>query len=97
VIALPNYLLELNLPHDISPSCGAEDARRVQAASVPGAGELRYVRTVFVAEEATCFHLFEAPSRNAVVEAAARAGLADARVTEAVLNEELPTPQRRFQ
>jgi hypothetical protein len=95
VIAVPSYLLELKLPHGVSPSCGAEDARRVQAAAVPGAGELRYVRTVFVAEEETCFHLFEAPSRNAVVEAAARAGLAVARVTDAVLNEEIPTPQRR--
>jgi hypothetical protein len=91
---VPSYRLELYLPRRVSLSSAAEDARRVQAASAPGDG-LRYVRTLFVAENETCFHLFEAPSRDAVVEAATRAGLARARVTEAVQNEQETTPERR--
>jgi Protein of unknown function (DUF4242) len=78
----------------VSLSAAAEDARRVQAASALAGGELRYVRTLFVAEDETCFHVFEAPSRDAVVEAASRAGLVDARVTEAAQNEE-PIPAER--
>jgi hypothetical protein len=48
-----------------------------------------------LAEDETCFHVFEAPIRDAVVAAAAHAGLADARITEALRNEKAPTPERR--
>jgi hypothetical protein len=83
---VPSYLVELYPRCGVSLSTGPEDARRVQAASADGG--LWYVRTLFVAEDETCFHVFEAPSRDAVVEAATRAGLAGARVTEAAPNEE---------
>jgi hypothetical protein len=49
-----------------------------------GGGELRYVRTLFVAEDETCVHVFEARSREAVVAAAARGGLGDERIAEAI-------------
>ena len=49
---------------------------------------LRSVRTLFVAEDETYFHVFEAPSRDALVEAARSAGLTHVRVTEAVESEE---------
>jgi Protein of unknown function (DUF4242) len=94
VTAVPTYLLELYLRRGVSLSSAAEDARRVQAASALAGGGLRYVRTLFVAEDETCFHVFEAPSRDAVVEAASRAGLESARVTEAAQNEE-PIPAER--
>jgi hypothetical protein len=78
---MPSYLVELYLPRVGSLAAAAEDARRAEELGGDG---LRYVRTYFVAEDETCFHVFEASSRDAVVEAASRAGLRDARVTEAV-------------
>jgi hypothetical protein len=80
---MPSYLVELYLPSVGSLSAAAEDARRVELAALEGE-ELRYVRTYFVAEDETCFHVFEACSRDAVAEASRRAGLEDARITEAV-------------
>jgi hypothetical protein len=82
---MPSYLLEVYVSKVDSVPRASEDARRVAASD---AGELRYVRTLFLTEEETCFHLFEAPSREALVEAAQRAGLPDARVTEAIETEE---------
>lgn len=76
---MPTYLLEIYLPRS-TPITEAADAARVIAANRT---ELRYVRTWVVAEDETCFHVFEAPSREVVTEAAREAGLADARVTEA--------------
>ena len=85
---MPSYLLELYLPRAGSLAAAAEDARRVEQFATLEGEELRYVRTFFVAEDETCFHVFEASSREAVLEASRRAGLEDARVTEAVEEEE---------
>jgi hypothetical protein len=94
-VTVASYLLELHLPRGVSLSSAAEAAGRVEAASVPGGGRVRYVRTLFVAEDETCFHFFEAPCLDAVAEAASRAGLVAARVTEAVPNEEATTTTHR--
>lgn len=45
---------------------------------------MRYVRSVFVPEDETCFYLYEAASPDVVREAARCAGLGVERVTEAV-------------
>ena len=45
---------------------------------------IRYVRTTFLPEDETCFHLFEAQSAEAVREAGRRAGLGPIRVVGAV-------------
>jgi hypothetical protein len=81
---MPSYLVELYLPSVGSLSAAAEDARRVERLAALEGDELRYVRTYFVAEDETCFHVFQACSRDAVAEASRRAGLEDARITEAV-------------
>ena len=44
---------------------------------------VRFLRTIFVPAEETCFYLYQASSVKAVVEAAGRAGLKFERVTEA--------------
>ena len=84
---MPNYLLEPYLPRGGSLSAGAEDRRGIERLAALEDEQLRYVRTFYVAEDETCFHVFEAPTREAVVDAASRAGLEDARVTEAVQSE----------
>jgi hypothetical protein len=75
---MPSYLLELYVP-------GAGSLRASEAARrLADTAELRYVRSLFVAEDETCFHVFEAPSRDALVDAARRAGLPAARITQAI-------------
>jgi hypothetical protein len=45
---------------------------------------IRYVRTTFLPDDETCFHLFEADSAGAVEEVSRRAKLGRARVVPAV-------------
>ena len=62
-------------------------ARRVTETGAMQGRALRYVRTLVVAEDETCFHVFEAPSREALAEAARRAGLGEPRITETTQSE----------
>jgi hypothetical protein len=57
-------------------------AARVRAAA--RAAQLRYVRSIFVPEDETCFHVLEGPSVEAVREALERAQLTPERVVAAV-------------
>ena len=82
---VPRYLLELYMPKG-----NVLEEAAARARLVGGAGDeapVRYVRTMFVAEDETCFHVFEASSREALLEAVRRSGLADARITETVESE----------
>ena len=47
---------------------------------------VRYLSSIFVPEDETCFHLFEATSADAVREVAQRAELSFERVLEAIPN-----------
>ena len=62
-------------------------ARRARAAAVELASEgtaIHYVRTTFLPDDETCFHLFQAVSATAVAEASRLAGLGPARVVSAI-------------
>ena len=82
---MAEYLLELYVSRT--------DGDAVERAAGRGrtvAGELtregtpvRYVRSIFVPEDETCFFLFEAPSMDAVKEVARRAALQFERVSAA--------------
>ena len=83
---MPSYCLELYLPR-ASAARLDEAASRVRLAaevlSTDGIS-IYYVRTAYLAEDETSFHLFEADSAEDVAEAALRAGLPTGRVTRAV-------------
>lgn len=83
---MPSYLVEAYLPR--SREAEAQDAgRRARSAAEELSREgvpIRYVRTTFLPDDETCFHLFEAASAEIVVEAVSRAGLGRARVVPAI-------------
>ncbi len=57
---------------------------REAAVTVTLAGTpVRYVRTIFVREDETCFHVFEAASADTVREVVRRASLSAQRIVEA--------------
>ena len=91
---MAEYLLETYVSRtgaDSVPAC-ADRARRA-AQQLRRQGTLvRYLRTVFVPEDETCFHLYEAASEEVVREAAERAELRIERIVEAItpLGEEAP-------
>ena len=55
-------------------------ASELQQAGTP----VRYVHSIFVPGDETCFHLFEALSADAVRDTSERAGLSPQRIVEAV-------------
>jgi hypothetical protein len=82
---MPNYCLELYLPHASASRIeeAAADAQRAAGASA-GGGRVRYLRTTYLADDETCLHFFEAASVERVADAARRAGLATERITRSV-------------
>ena len=83
---MPSYCLELYVPSgsDARIEEAADDARRAAEALATDGVPIRYVRTTYLDEDETCFHLFEAESAQQVAAAAHRAGLAGGRITPAV-------------
>ena len=81
-----SYLVEVYLPRSHGPEASAAGARaRAAAEQLSREGsQIRYVRTTFLPDDETCFHLFEAASAEVVEAAADRAELGRARVTSAV-------------
>jgi len=83
---MAEYLLELYVAR--SDAAGAEkrgeQARRAAEQLAREGTPVRYLRSIFVPEDETCFYLYEAASADAVREAALRAQLACERVIEAI-------------
>jgi hypothetical protein len=80
------YLVEAYVPRSQERGArGAGQRARAAAAELSGEGvPVRYVRTTFLPEDETCFHVFEAGSMDVVEEACRRAALRHARVSLAV-------------
>src|SRR5262245_1785955 len=84
---MPSFIVELYVPRASSLARARATARPVSEAARRSGLELRHVRTLFVAEDETCFHVFEAPSRETLAAAVRDAGLTGARIAEAVQSE----------
>jgi hypothetical protein len=87
---MARYLVEV-----YAPSGGVAQVREAEARAASAAGamrregtRIRYLRSLFVPEDETCFHAFRADSIDAVGAAAERAELRHVRIVEAVLASE---------
>jgi hypothetical protein len=78
---MPSFLVESYLAR--APALLEEARGRARRAASLGAG-VRYLRTTFVPDDETCFHLFEAPSSDVLGNAAQLAALGYVRIVEAV-------------
>jgi hypothetical protein len=81
-VHMPSYLVEVYLPRSRAAEVGAT-ARRARAAAEQLAREgvpIRYVRTTYLPDDETCFHVLEAPTAAVVEETSRRATLGRARV-----------------
>lgn len=83
---MARYLVELYLP-----KVGSDGLREAAVRARSAAEELsrqgtpvRYVRALLLADDETCFHLYEAATAESVREAARRAGIPVERIVEAV-------------
>ena len=85
---MKSYVVEVYLPRSRGREAGELAARaRAAAEGLSREGrQIRYVRTTFLLDDETCFHLFEAGSAEVVEAAAKRAELGRARVLAAVEN-----------
>jgi hypothetical protein len=83
---MAEFLVESYVPR--SDAAGAErgaERARWAAEQVSGEGEpVRYLCSIFVPEDETCFYLFESVSEGAVRKTAERAALRFERITKAV-------------
>lgn len=89
-----SYLVETYMPRSDAQEARAT-GRRARGAAEDLSREgvpIRYVRTTFLPDDETCFHLFEASAPAAVEEVSRRAELGRARIVPAI---ETSRPARR--
>jgi hypothetical protein len=86
---MQSYLVEAYVPSSGEAACNeaAARARAVTEELSSDGSSVRYVRSIFVAEDETCFHMFEATSKDAVAAVSRRAGIDAARIVCATLDE----------
>ena len=83
---MPYYLIEVYIPRARAHEADST-GRRLRAAIDAFQGEdveVRFVRTMFLPEDETCFHVVDAPSRAEVQQLCERAGLSSVRVVSAI-------------
>jgi hypothetical protein len=92
------YLVEVYVPRNGAPGVREASARARQTAErLSGEGAaVRYVRAIFVPEDETCFHVFEAVSQGAVRVPSERAGFPAQRIVEAVGTQHIGIAERRI-
>jgi hypothetical protein len=82
---MAEYLVELYVPRADAAAAQrfAADARRAAEQLTREGRHVRYERSIFVPDDETCFHLYEAESAEAVRELVRRAELPCGRIAEA--------------
>lgn len=83
---MPEYLVELFLARaNLAelPKAAERGMRAADELSRQGIA-VRYLRSLYVLEDETCFHLFDGPSHDVVAEASRRAAIPCERVAEVV-------------
>jgi hypothetical protein len=83
---VPEFLVEVYVSRvdGAAVERGAEHARAAAEQLSREGTPVRYLRSIFVPEEETCFHLYEAATEAVVRDAVRRAGLTLERVSEAI-------------
>ena len=83
---MSSYLVEVYVPRSHAHEARAGGCRaRVAAEQLTGEGmPVRYVRTTYLPDDETCFHVFEAATPAAVEEACGRAELGRVRIVPAI-------------
>ena len=79
----PTFLVEVYLARSRCVDGAASRVREAAEELTREGTSVRYVRTTFVPDDETCFHVFEAGDREAILELTRRAGLADGRIVPA--------------
>lgn len=91
---MSDYLVEVYFSR--SSAMGAEqgcaDVSRAAEQLTREGTQVRFVRSILVPEDETCFYFFQAQTRAAVYETVSRAGLSAERVLKAVSGWEPPVP-----
>ena len=82
---MAEYLVELYVPRTDAAAVRrfAANARRAAEELTREGTPVRYERSIFVPDDETCFHLYEAESAEAVREVVRRAALPRGRIAEA--------------
>jgi len=80
---MTSWLVESYAPGSTDLAEVDQRAREAAATLTLAGTPVRYVRTIFVRGDETCFHVFEAPSAESVREVVRRASLAAQRIVEA--------------
>jgi len=81
------FVLEFYVPRTDTDALarGTASARKAAEQLTQKGKPVEYMRSIFIPEDETCFHVYEAVSADAVGEAARRAALTFDRVAEAVV------------
>lgn len=84
---MAEYAVEVFFPGRSSDDLRAAVVRARSAAEelTREGSPVRYLRSVLLSEEETCFHVFDAESEHTVEETSRRAGIKPVRIIEAVL------------
>ena len=67
---MTTYIVEAYLPAAPAAAFLSQVELRRVARALPGPGRVRHLRSIFVPQDETCFHLLEGPSADAVREVA---------------------------
>jgi uncharacterized protein DUF4242 len=78
-----SFLVETYAPAQSAIADLGRRARSAGATASPAGSPVRYLRSIFVHADEMCFHLFEAPSAEAVRQAVEWGGLSPERIVEA--------------